>query len=181
MTLEKETLFNMHEFYSNEARHQRSMMWETVKWFTPILTLILGVLGKYLIEYQNNMNLKIAFLLSLISVFGIALCIVARGLLSMFYKTNLKYVTMFIKVEGELNIDQSNRSDTRFFSQDSNITYKNYSDNRNLNSSEQFVDEVINRKRPNFLTRMNSVFSLLAFSFAVGAIFIWYFYFSRCI
>ena len=124
MTLEKEILLQMHEFYSNEARHQRSMMWETVKWFTPILTLILGVLGKYLIEYHNQMNIKIALLLTLISAFGIALCIIARGLIAMFYKTNLKYVTMFIKCEGDLEIDTDNRSDKRFFPQDSYITYK---------------------------------------------------------
>ena len=156
------------------------MMWETVKWFTPILTLILGVLGKYLIEYHNQMNIKIALLLTLISAFGIALCIIARGLLAMFYKTNLKYVTMFIKCEGDLEIDKDNRSDKRFFPQDSYITYKNYADNRNQSSSKKFVDEITEKKKPNFLSRMNSVFSLLTISFAVGAIFIWLFYFFKC-
>ena len=30
----------MHSFYANEAHQQRSMMWETVKWFSPLLTAI---------------------------------------------------------------------------------------------------------------------------------------------
>lgn len=36
---DEKDMLHMHQFYTEEARHQRSIMWEAVKWFTPILTL----------------------------------------------------------------------------------------------------------------------------------------------
>ena len=98
----KDILLRMHEFYFLEARHQRLMMWETVKWFTPILTLLLGSLGKFIIDYRYKMDFSVAVVLFSLSVFGGILCIIALHLLKMFYDTNLQYISMFIKVENEL-------------------------------------------------------------------------------
>ncbi len=170
MTLKEEILLKMHEFYVNESRHQRSMMWETVKWFTPILTLLLGGFGKIVVDHYNTMDLRIGIVLFLLAIFGILLCNIAIGLLKMFYKTNLKYVTMFIKCEDELDFDKAVRTKRDFFKSDDNITYWNYVKNRARCSSEQFVDDMVKMKWGTLVGRMRSVFWLHELFFAIGAV-----------
>jgi hypothetical protein len=96
----------MHQFYSQEARHQRTMMWETVKWFTPILTVIAGGWYTFFInKFLPNSCISYACILIALALMGTTLTVLCIFLLRSFYKTNLKYITMFAKVEEELNFD----------------------------------------------------------------------------
>ena len=143
----KDILLRMHEFYFLEARHQRLMMWETVKWFTPILTLLLGSLGKFIIDYRYKMDFSVAVVLFSLSVFGGILCIIALHLLKMFYDTNLQYISMFIKVENELEFDTEVRTKRNAFEKDEHITFEKYTKNRSEDlKAEDFVKKQLERK-----------------------------------
>jgi len=136
-------LLKMHDFYSQEARHQRSMMWETVKWFTPILSLLLGFWGKYMIDFLACVSRQLGFLLVSAALFGIMLSIIASKLLESFYRTNLKYVTMFVKVEDELAFDNEKREKRQSYRNDEHITFEKYLDDRNITytSAASFVTQ----------------------------------------
>ena len=117
-------MLHMHQFYTEEARHQRTMMWETVKWFTPILTLIAGGWTKYYIdEYLSCKNISIWLLLLSFSILGLCLCICCILLLRSFYRTNLKYISMFAKVEEKMKFDLNERKDSAYFPGDKHITW----------------------------------------------------------
>ena len=120
-------LLQMHHFYTEEARHQRTMMWETVKWFTPILTLIAGVWIKYSIDnFLVCRNYSLCVVLLGLSILGIVLSVCCVFLLRSFYRSNLKYITMFAKVEEELQFDQTNRGGSKYFPGDKHITWENW-------------------------------------------------------
>ena len=124
-------IMHMHQFYTEEARHQRTMMWETVKWFTPILTLIAGGWTKYYIdEYLPCKNLSIWLLLLSFSILGLCLCICCILLLKSFYRTNLKYISMFAKVEEEMKFDLEERRDSKYFPGDKHITWEEWREER---------------------------------------------------
>ena len=63
-------LLHIHQYYTQEARQQQIMMWETVKWFTPILTLIGGGWIKYYFdEYLTRQNSSFWLILCALSIF----------------------------------------------------------------------------------------------------------------
>ena len=99
----------MHEFYTQEARHQRSMMWETVKWFTPILAIIWGFWLRTFVTNYDCLKLELTIILATLAIVGFVLSICAIKLLRSFYKTNLIYITMFVKVQDELQFDSEER------------------------------------------------------------------------
>jgi hypothetical protein len=183
-------LLHMHKFYSEEARHQRTMMWETVKWFTPILTLIVGVWIKYYIdEYLPCENVLIWLILLGLSIVGFFLSSCCVLLLRSFYKTNLKYITMLAKVEDELNFDSSKRSSRNYFSGDEYITWEGYRESRMGNepnatfndkkeadkyTSESHISRQLRDKRMPF--KATSIFSLMKFVFYIFVVF-----FAGCI
>jgi hypothetical protein len=129
---EHSTLLKLHEFYTKDAQHQRSMMWDTVKWFTPIL---IGVHSFWFYLYKENFNLNWLLILSLSGALFTLICF---KLLCSFYKTNLIYISMLIKVEDDLNF--LIRKSNRFFPKDKEITYQAYlNDRRDYRTAEDFV------------------------------------------
>ena len=134
----KKTLLHMHRFYTEEARNQRSMMLEAVKWFTLILTAIAGGWIKLYSDfiYISRCNVGAegmifmnpcaeGMVLFLLSLLGIALSIACVKLLKSFYITNLEHITMFAKVEEELNFDKRIKRD-KYFIGDNFITWHKY-------------------------------------------------------
>jgi len=140
-------MLHMHQFYTEEARHQRTMMWETVKWFTPILTLVAGGWTKYYIDaYLPCKNLSIWFLLMSFSILGLCLCICCILLLRSFYRTNLKYISMFAKVEEEINFDLKERGDSKYFQGDKYITWEEWREKRQYSEKNSEKKEENNSK-----------------------------------
>jgi uncharacterized membrane protein YuzA (DUF378 family) len=128
------TLLKMHEFYGNEARHQRAMMWDTVKWFTPILMAIHS--GWFLLYRNKPADYDWLIILSISGILFVLICLF---LLRTFYRTNLIYVSMFVKIEDELNLLKRKRQ--YFFSEDDKITYNKYLDDRlEHKTAESFVE-----------------------------------------
>lgn len=164
----KDILIKVHEFYTEEARHQRSMMWETVKWFTPVLIAIHGWwwyrFNKFL-EYNNH---PLDWSLILLAFGGIALSFICIMLLKSFYRTNLIYIAMFAKVEDELSFDErSEISD--FIPGDDYITYDKYRKRRIDAKKTKNTDDFIksNFKRWNIYYWMICVFSLSILVFGI--------------
>jgi len=103
---EKDVLLKMHQFYAEEARNQRSMMWETVKWFTPALLAIHGAWG--LIYTNASLGLskqEVCALLLVISIGGMVFSYICIRILGNFDRTNFIYISMFAKIEDELDFD----------------------------------------------------------------------------
>ena len=145
----KKQLLHMHQFFTEEARHQRTMMWETVKWFTPILTLIAGVWSKYYIDnylvYKNNSILVVLFGLAILGLFLCGCCIL---LLRSFYRTNLKYISMFAKLEEELKFDQKERLGSEYFPGDRHITWEEWREERKGRKEKYTSEDYLGDKLP---------------------------------
>ena len=112
----------MHSFYANEAQHQRTMMWETVKWFSPILTAIHAA-WFYLYRDKYDPNWLI-----LIALSGLIITLICFKLLHTFYRTNLIFLSMLIKTEDDLNF--KNRLNRNYFPRDELITHNTYLEDR---------------------------------------------------
>jgi len=127
-------LIQMHQFYAQEARQQRSMMWDTGKWFTTILLAIAGVWIKlYIDDYLPCHNVNIGIILVLLSLIGAFVSYCCLLLLRSFYKTNLIYITMFAKAEEELNFEPRKPKKDKpfdFFPHDEHIIWKLYRKDR---------------------------------------------------
>ena len=152
MPSKENILLKMHEFYAQEARHQRSMMWETVKWFTPILALVWGFWLRTIVTHFKSVSLtpykaEIPIILIALAFVGFLLSIVAIKLLRSFYRTNLIYITMFVKVQDELQFDQEERLARDSYIKDPHITYEAYRKDRHkkFESAEQFANEVASK------------------------------------
>jgi hypothetical protein len=131
-------LLKMHEFYSQEARHQRAMMWETVKWSSIIIAAITGALVHFLPDYLKSYGKNEALIIFNLSFVGWFTCMVCVSLIRSFYKTNLKYITMFSKVEDDLEFDL--RFNRKFFPKDEYFTWNHYRENRmKFSDSEDLV------------------------------------------
>ncbi|MBI5579607.1 MAG: hypothetical protein HY895_10680 [Deltaproteobacteria bacterium] len=158
-------LLSMHEFYSKEAHQQRTMMWDTVKWFTPIL---IAIHSAWLYSYQEDKEP----LLFILAIGGILLSFICLNLLHTFYRTNLIYVSMFIKVENELNLN-TRMSEKIYFPNDENIVYKKYLEDRiNNNSAYEFVTTSL--KKGTMHRSMQYVFFLFIAGFVIEfCIFFW--------
>ena len=86
----------------------------------------------------------------------------------MFYKTNLKYVSMFIKIEDELDFDGRNKVPEKrhAWSGDDFITYDKYAEDRCLfEKAKDYVEYTI--KKGTMHRRMRNVFHLFIVSFLV--------------
>ena len=138
---DNKALLYMLQFFTEEARHQRTMMWETVKWFTPILTLIGGVWIKYYIDnYLDCKNNSIWIALFGLSILGLFLCACCVLLLRSFYSNNLKYISMFAKVEEELGFDLNERKDSEYFPGDSYITWEEWGEERKRSKQKNSLE-----------------------------------------
>ena len=127
----KEILINMHQYYANSENQQLSMMWETVKWFTPILTLIAGGFVKlYIDNFLPHYNSDIAFVLIICALGGLILAFIAIFLLKRFYAVNMRYVTMLAKTEEELDFDKRTKSPREYYPADDYITWQGYRNHR---------------------------------------------------
>jgi hypothetical protein len=173
MNPDRETLLKMHEFYTEEARHQRSMMWETVKWFTPILAIIWVFWLRTFVTHFNRLELILTVILFALAVVGLFLSIFAIKLLRSFYRTNLIYITMFVKVQDELQFDSEERLAQDSYRDDECITYKEYRKDRyeKFESAEQFADEVASRSWKQIFKR---IFGLIKKDeIGPGTMFVW--------
>ncbi len=123
------------------------MMWETVKWFTPILAIIWVFWLRTFVDYSKYSGLKLAIILTALAIVGFLLSIFAIKLLRSFYRTNLIYITMFVKVQDELQFDSEERLAQDSYRDDECITYKEYRKDRyeKFKSAEQFANEVASR------------------------------------
>ena len=134
MSDQDNVLLHMHQFYTEEARHQRTMMWETGKWFTTMLLAIAGVWIKlYIDNYLPCHNVNIGFVLVFLSLIGAFISYCCLLLLRSFYKTNLIYITMFAKTEEALNFESRKPKKDKpfdFFSYDEHILWELYRKDR---------------------------------------------------
>jgi F0F1-type ATP synthase assembly protein I len=162
---EKNILLQMHQFYSEEARHQRSMMWETVKWFALILGIVLGIIVKYLLP-ESSQNPPTTYILILLVPIGIGsivslACII---LIKSFYRTNLINISTIAKIEDELDFNK--RTIRCSFRDDPFITWRKYTESRHENSSKNFVLEKLKYKD----YRMHTAMSAVMITFLIGFI-----------
>jgi hypothetical protein len=168
---DNDVLLRMHQFYAEEARHQRSMMWETVKWFTPFLMAIYA--SWWWLSTKESLTdktsaLPIEICLFLLPVGGVALSVICLQLLRSFYRTNLIYITMFAKAEDELGFYRRNKEKKKrnAFLNDDGITYESYvKDRRDNPTAKAFTDSNLTRGR--MYLWMRSVFHLLILAFLV--------------
>jgi hypothetical protein len=129
----QEVLLRMHQFYAEEARHQRQMMWETAKWFTLILTGLAALwVQKYFDAFNNHLDAYVTLVLIVISLVGIVLSLTCILLLRSFYRANMKYITMFAKVEEEVRLEprRTPERDRAFFPGDKYINWYQYMNDR---------------------------------------------------
>jgi hypothetical protein len=127
----KDILINMHQYYANSQNHQLSMMWETVKWFTPILTLISGgLVTLYINKFLPSHNSDIGLLLIICSLGGFLLAFIAILLLKRFYTVNMRYVTMLAKTEEEMDFDKRTKTPREYYPADDYITWQGYRQHR---------------------------------------------------
>ncbi len=164
-SVRRNELLKLHEFYSKEAHQQRTMMWDTVKWFTPIL---IAIHSAWFFSYQKEKEA----LLFILAIGGILLSLICLNLLRTFYRTNLIYLSMVIKVEDELNLNKR-MGEKSYFPKDENIVYKKYIDDRlNNNSASEFV--MTNLKKSTMHRSMQYVFLLFIVGFFIElCIFFW--------
>ena len=162
----KDILLQMHEFYGEEARHQRTMMWEAVKWFTPVLVAIHGSWWwGFLTEFPSDQKYKMLYLVTIV-IGGIVLSSICIFILNRFYRSDLIYITMFAKVEDELNFDQriKAKKDRKAFSNDELITYYPYVEDRVAHkTAKNYVKKVLPRIK-SLYSLMSSVFWLFIFT-----------------
>ena len=172
MTAEdKSCLLKFHEFYAQEARHQRSMMWETARWFVVILGIIFGLAFKYLLDPPINSSPSDSGILLVPTALGFIIALVCVVMTRSFYKTNLIYVSMFAKIEEELDIDRRARRES--FRNDPFITWHRYnSDRRVAATSEDFVKKGISYLGFGMYTFMSFVFLSFASAFVLLSIWI---------
>jgi hypothetical protein len=184
----RQVLLSMHNFYADNCNRQLTMMWETVKWFTPVLTIVAGGLVKYLLDGSfscKSTNEKI--LLTICSFGGIFLSIFANLLLKRFYTVSMRYVTMFAKVEEELKFDHRETVDRVFFPGDDLINWQEYIEHRagnHLNQAGTLItsQSVVNNqtnlstfgfsgKFPFFISTKASIFNYMKLVFYLFMIF----------
>lgn len=162
----KNILIKMHEFYANEARHQRSMMWETVKWFTPVLVAIHGSWWWGLLtKFPSNQKYEMLYLVAL-AIGGITLSSICVFLLNRFYRSDLIYITMFAKTEDELDFDRRIKAETdrKAFSDDEYISYSPYIEDRMTHkTAKNYVKKSLPRIKSMY-SLMSSVFWLFIFT-----------------
>jgi hypothetical protein len=189
--IRKEILLSMHKFYSDGSNRELTMMWETVKWFTPILTLIAGGIVKYSVDFLACKNGNLAIAIIACSFFGLLLSTLANFLLEKFYRVNMQYVTMYVKVEDELDFDKRQIAIRHYYLDDEFITWKGYIEERtdNATGANVVVKQVnlatfgANKKFPYIISQnasicnyMKLVFFLFILFFALMILFVIYFW-----
>ena len=166
-------LMQRYEFYTQEARHQRMMMWETAKWFAAIVVGLLYVSGQLFIRFQDSQNKTFVTALEPISVLILILLISLMCLLLIrsFYRTNLIYISMLAKVEDELGFDEREKGRLRHvFRDDDYITWHIYRrDRQETETSEVFVDGQVKVLGKGIYARLSFVFIIFCV-FSIAAI-----------
>ena len=158
-------LLKLHAFYTEEARHQRSMMWDTVKWFSPML-LALHVLWLWL--YVNHFfqarTIEVWLCLAVLFFVGLILCIICMGLMKTFYRSSLIHKSMFAKIEDELDFDKrtKDKKSREVFPEDNMITYQDFRVNRaRFKNAKKYVKKMSKSGTMNL--KMIDVFNLFTF------------------
>lgn len=163
----KETLKKLHDYYTEEARHQRSMMWETARWFILILGLVFGATFTAILKQYEPNNYVPAWILLVPIGIGYIVSLTCITLISSFYKTNLISLSAFIKIEDELDFDA--RTTFSSFRNDKFITWQGYRASRQQTScSQDFVQN--NLKFSVRRMHMHTLLSFVFWAFAVGFI-----------
>jgi hypothetical protein len=160
------TLRELHRYYAEEARHQRSMMWETAKWFILILGVVFGASFTGILNQYDPKNDVPAWIILVPMVIGYIISLTCITLISSFYKTNLISLSTLIKIEGELNFDDRNKFSS--FRNDKFITWQEYHASRDqATCSQEFVRNNLKFSPRRIHTLISSVFVLFAIGFAV--------------
>ena len=159
----KETLQKLHGYYTEEARHQRSMMWDTARWFILILGVLFGATYTAILkQYEPCVNVPAWILLVPIAI-GYVVSLTCITLIWSFYKTNLISVSTFSKIEDELDFD--GRSTFSSFRDDKFITWQEYRTSRQQTAgSQEFVQDQLKCS----VRRMHTLISFVFVAFAIG-------------
>ncbi len=162
----KVTLRELHGYYTEEARHQRSMMWETAKWFILILGVVFGATFTGILNQYNPNNNVPAWILLIPIVAGYIISLICITLISSFYKTNLISLSTLIKIEDELDFDD--RTTFPSFRNDKFITWQDYRASRQqTHCSQDFVQNNLKYSVRRMHTLISFVFALFAIAFVV--------------
>jgi hypothetical protein len=162
----KVTLREMHGYYAEEARHQRSMMWETAKWFILILGVVFGATFTGILDQYGPNNAVPAWMLLIPIAIGYTISLTCITLISSFYKTNLISVSTFIKIEDELGFD--GRTTFSSFGNDKFITWQEYRASRQQTAcSQDFVKNNLKYLMRRMHTLISFVFAIFAITFVV--------------
>lgn len=162
----KVTLRELHAYYTEEARHQRSMMWETAKWFILILGVVFGATFTGILNQYNPNNNVPAWILLIPIVAGYIISLICITLISSFYKTNLISLSTLIKIEDELDFDD--RTTFPSFRNDKFITWQDYRASRQqTHCSQDFVQNNLKYSVRRMHTLISFVFALFAIAFVV--------------
>jgi hypothetical protein len=158
-------LLKLHAFYAKEARHQRSMMWETVKWFSPvILALHVLWLWLYVDRFLQEWKIEVWICLAVLFFVGLTLCFICLGVMRYFYKSSLIHKSTFAKLEDELDFDKrtKDKKTREAFSEDNTITYQAYRVNRSkFINAQKYVKKMT--KKGTLHLRMMDFFNLFTF------------------
>lgn len=162
----KLTLRELHGYYAEEARHQRSMMWETAKWFILILGVVFGATFTGILNQYNPNNHVPAWILLVPIVVGYIISLTCITLTSSFYKTNLISLSTLIKIEDEFDFDD--RTTFSSFRNDKFIPWQGYRASRQQTPcSQDFVQNNLKCSVRRMHTLISFVFALFAIAFVV--------------
>jgi undecaprenyl pyrophosphate phosphatase UppP len=162
----KVTLRELHGFYAEEARHQRSMMWETAKWFILILGVVFGATFTGILNQYGPNSAVPAWILLIPRVIGYIISLTCITLISSFYKTNLISLSTFIKIEDELGF--GGRTTFSSFGNDKFITWQGYRVRREQTAcSQDFIQNNLKYSLRRMHTLISFVFALFAIAFVV--------------
>ena len=163
----KVTLKELHRYYAEEARHQRSMMWETAKWFVPIISVVFGATFTGIIrQYSDNPVPVPVWILLIPILIGFILSLTCIALTYSFYKTNLINLSTLIKIEDKMDFDDSTTFSV--FRTDKFITWQPYlSRRRETVCSQNFVQDNLKYDVRRMHTLISIVFAIFAIAFVV--------------
>jgi hypothetical protein len=145
------------------------MMWETVKWGTLIFVVLAGICVKLFSDFLKDYNLGDAGIVIILFALIMVTCKVCKILLKKFYETNLMYISMFAKVEDELDFDKRTR--TTFFKNDKFITHEQWRKERQVSSAKEYVEKILQREGT-MLTRFATIFIYIEKIAFAGLIFV---------
>lgn len=160
----KRILWRLHKYYTEEARHQRSMMWQTAKWFILILGVVFGATFTAILKQYDVSNSAPAWILLVPIGIGYLVSLTCITLIWSFYKTNLINLSTFAKIEDEIDFDR--RAKISIFKNDPFFTWQVYRASRHQTScSQDFVQINLKCSPRHMHTLISFVFALFAIAF----------------